>query len=193
MNKYSIMQQALGDQWQLLPVALRSHYQLNANTDTGFLDISYPRFMQWPLNFLRLFGVLINRCEDAVPVTVNKHMSGHSQYWYRHINFQNGQCMKFKTKWVYAQNNEVIEYVNPLLGLRMSVSVINKQLHYTGKCFVLKLWHLLIPIPEWLLLGHTQIVEVAINDSEFAMDFSLNHPVFGWLFRYKGVFNTTLN
>ena len=47
-----------------------------------------------------------------------------------------------------------------------------------------------LPIPEWLALGHTTIVEEAVDESQFRMDFRLTHPLFGQVFRYAGIFDT---
>jgi len=56
MNNKSLMQIALGDQWQELPTALQAHYQSNANSDIGKMDIEYPIYMQPYLTVLRLLG-----------------------------------------------------------------------------------------------------------------------------------------
>ncbi len=189
MNQ-SIMQQALGTQWDLLPASLQAHYQEGDNTDIGKMEISYPRLMQPYLSFLRLMGALVNQRGSDLPTSVEKYMKNGRQYWKRSIHFPNNKVIYFKSHWVYAQNNELIEYVNHLLGLRMAVSVVDHQLHYHGKHYVIKLGKLLLPIPEWLVLGHTAIVETAINDDEFEMDFRLTHPLFGELFRYAGKFTT---
>lgn len=188
MNNKSLMQIALADQWQQLPPALQAHYQLNTNSDIGQLNIEYPIFMQPFLTLLRLFGVLINRRGENIDTTVEKHMQGDTQYWKRSIRFSQDDIILFNSFWVHAARNELIEYVNPFLGLRMSVHIENNQLHYEGRNFVLKLGKLLIPIPEWLLLGHTSIVETGISDTEFKMDFKLKHPIFGLIFRYSGKF-----
>lgn len=207
-SEISLMQQALGEQWELLPTALKAHYQQSNNTDSGVLDIEYPRFMQLYLNVMRLMGALVNRRGTAVPATVEKWMEGDVQQWKRSIQFsgwdvgvksadkvdragkQKAKTIYFKSHWIYAGGNELIEYVNPFLGLRMAVSVKDEVLYYEGKSYVLKLGKLLIPIPEWLVLGHTTIVEKALNESEFSMDFRLRHPWFGQLFQYSGVFST---
>jgi hypothetical protein len=72
----------------------------------------------------------------------------------------------------------------------MTVHVENGKLYYEGRHFILKIRKLLIPIPEWLLLGHTSITETALSDDEFEMDFTLKHPLFGIIFRYSGKFKT---
>lgn len=190
MKNNSIMKQALGSQWESLPASLKAHYQEGDNSDIGSMDISYPRLMQPYLSFLRLMGALVNQRGSNLPTTVEKFMENGKQYWQRSINFPDGKVIYFKSYWVYAQNNELIEYVNPILGLRMAVSVVDQQLHYQGKHYVLKIGKLLLPIPEWLVLGHTTIVESGINDDKFEMDFRLTHPLFGELFRYAGRFTT---
>ncbi|MDH5360255.1 MAG: DUF4166 domain-containing protein [Gammaproteobacteria bacterium] len=193
MNSDNIMQRALGEQWQQLPPALQQHYQHADNKDIGTLDVEYPRFMQPYLNLLRLFGALLNRPGQGINTTVKKQMRGNTQYWERSVQYQNGKTLHFKSRWVFAKDNELIEYVNPLLGLRMAVTVINGELHYQGKHMVLRLGKLLIPIPEWLLLGHTTIIETAIDDRHFTMDFRLHHPIFGQLYRYAGRFKTQID
>jgi hypothetical protein len=162
----------------------------SSNMDVGTLDISYPKLMQPYLNLLRLLGALINRRGSGVPTTVSKRMEGDIQYWERTISFPDGKSVLFKSCWEYAGGNEFIEYVNSFLGLRMAVHVDAQQLHYTGRHYVLRLCSFHLPIPECLVLGHTTIVERAVGDNAFAMDFRLRHPWFGELFRYAGEFRT---
>ena len=64
----SLMQCALGENWDKLPPALRAHYCFGKTIDRGCMDIEYPRFMQPYLTLLRLFGALINRGGRQVPV-----------------------------------------------------------------------------------------------------------------------------
>jgi len=188
MNQKSIMQIALGDQWQDLPTVLQAHYQSNANTDIGEMDIEYPLFMQPFLTVLRLFGVLINKRGRKIPTTVEKNMKGDIQYWKRTLRFSDEKIILFNSFCVHDKDNDLIEYVNSFIGLRMRVYIKNKELHYEGCNFVFKLGTLLLPVPEWLLLGHTTIVESALNDNEFIMDFKLVHPILGRIFRYSGKF-----
>lgn len=193
MNQQSLMQQALNDQWEQLPNSLRAHYQSNNNIDIGELNIDYPRFMQPVLNLLQLMGVLINRRGKKMPTTVEKTMQRNIQYWKRTIQFPDGKTILFKSHWLYAKGNKLIEFINPLIGLKMAVTVDNQTLYYEGESFILKLGQLLLPIPEWLLLGHTTIQETAVDDDHFAMDFRLQHPLFGQVYRYCGIFSTNSN
>lgn len=188
MNTQSLMQQALGPQWEELPTTLQTHYQHAAHIAVGALDIEYPCFMQTPLNLLHRLGALLHQRGQAVPTTVEKWMDGRTQHWKRTLRFADGRRIYFKSHWHYGGGNELIEYVNPFLGLRMAVRVDDGKLIYEGRHFVLKLGDLKLPLPEWLLLGHTSIVETARGKGRFAMDFRLRHPLFGQIYRYAGTF-----
>jgi hypothetical protein len=186
----NLIQCALGENWHKLPPALQSHYQPGMTTETGHMDIEYPQFMQAYLSVLRVFGALINRSGSHVPTVVEKRIVGDRQYWRRTITYPDGKVVNFNSFWISAGGNQIIEFVNPVLGLQMSVNVENDKLHYRGVRFVAKLGSLLLPIPEWLVLGHTSIVETALDETHFAMDFRLTHPLLGRVFRYSGVFES---
>jgi hypothetical protein len=190
MKQLSVMQKALKVQWDQLPQALKNHYQLDDNFDAGELSIEYPRFMQLPLSLLRLFGVLINKRGNDIPTTVRKSMCKDKQLWMRDIQFSQHQKITFNTVWQYHQGNELIEYVNRFMGLRMAVRVQDDTLYYEGKGYQLGFAKLRLNLPEWLLLGHTSIEEKALDDDHFVMDFRLHHPLFGQVYRYSGTFTT---
>ncbi|HAF45650.1 MAG TPA: DUF4166 domain-containing protein [Gallionellaceae bacterium] len=187
----SLMQNALGADWDKLPPALQTHYRFGKTTDNGYMDIEYPRFMQPYLSVLHLMGALIDRGGRQVPTVVEKTVVGERQYWRRTITFPDGKVVYFNSFWVFAGGNQMIEFVNPVLGLQMAVHVEDGKLHYEGVRFVAKLGSWLVPIPEWMVLGHTTITEHAIDATHFAMDFRLTHPLFGKLFRYSGTFEAT--
>ncbi|HEX5420591.1 MAG TPA: DUF4166 domain-containing protein [Gammaproteobacteria bacterium] len=190
VTETSLMKLALGEAWERLPPALQAHYQAQPNRDVGALDIEYPRAMQLYLDVLRQLGALVNRRGSAVPTVVEKRIQGGIQYWKRVIRFEDGAYVRFESRWVYGGGSRLIEYVNPVIGLCMEVHVEKGRLHYEGRHFVVKLGPLRLPVPEWLVLGHTTIVETALDDGRFAMDFRLRHPVFGQVYRYSGVFRT---
>jgi hypothetical protein len=190
MKTQSIMQQALGKQWQQLPLALQKHYCYEENSDIGHLTIEYPNFMQLPLNFLRLLGALVNKKGKQIPTQVEKRSDSGKQHWHRTIHITPDKPVIFTSTWVYAENNVLIEYVNPVLGLKMAMEVRDEKLYYAGKSYIVKLGKIHIPLPEWLLLGHTTFVEEAFDEDSFSMDFRLQHPLLGQIFRYDGVFRT---
>lgn len=190
MRENNIMKQALSEQWSLLPPALQAHYQDADNKDIGKLSVEYPGWMQLFLNILHLFGALLNRKGQEISTEVEKTMQGNTQYWHRTLTFEDGKKVYFKSRWNYVGDNKMEEYVNSILGLCMSVKVKDNKLFYEGEHFVLKLWKFKIPLPEWMLLGHTTIIEEQVDPEHFKMDFKLTHPLFGQVYRYTGMFST---
>ena len=184
----SLMQLALGTDWEKLPPALQAHYRFGTTVDRGSMDIEFPRFMQPVWSILKLFGALVDRKGNGVMTIVEKSVVGERQVWRRTIIYPDGQVVRFDSFWVAAGNGEVVEFVNPVLGLQMAPYVVGEKLHYRGVKFIAKLGPVTIPIPEWLTLGYATIVEEALDDTHFAMDFRLTHPLFGQLFRYSGKF-----
>lgn len=187
----SIMQLALGADWSRLPPALQAHYRFGHTIDRGRLDIEYPRFMQPCLSLLRCLGILVNRRGAAIPTVVCKQVENDRQHWQRTLRYGDGHALTFNTHWAWAGGNQLIEWVNPWLGLQMAVRLQGDELHYEGVYFVLRLGPLRLAIPEALLLGHTRIVERALDERRFAMDFRLIHPLLGMTFRYAGTFTAT--
>lgn len=186
----SLMQQALGRDWERLPDSLKAHYQPGPNADIGQLDIEFPRYMAPYLRLLHLFGALLTRCGSQVPTRVEKEVVADRQYWCRTISFPDGETATFNSFWISSGGNQLIEFVNPVMGLEMAARLQGDELRYDGVRYVLKFGRLIIGLPEWLILGHTTIVERGLPSGAFAMDFRLTHPLFGEIFRYSGTFRT---
>ncbi|HMW18364.1 MAG TPA: DUF4166 domain-containing protein [Accumulibacter sp.] len=184
------MQRALGDDWQRLPAALQAHYQVGPNVDIGCMDIEFPMWMKPYLWLLHRFGALLPRSGKHIPTRVEKNVVGERQFWRRTMHFPDGRLVTFNSVWVPGDKNHLIEFVNPMMGLEMTVRVEGNQLRYEGVRFVLKWGRLVVGLPEWLILGHTTIVEHGLSENTFAMDFRLTHPFFGQVFRYAGTFAT---
>lgn len=184
----SLMQIALGEHFNQLPKALQAHYKTGPIIEEGVMDISYPRWMQPILSILYLFGALVNKSGRQVVTRVQRSTDKNGEIWQRQMHYTDGKKMRFNSYWLAGNNNHIIEYINSVLGHEMAVWVEHNKLYYLGKRYIVKLGPVLIPIPQWLLLGVTHIVEEAIDERHYAMDFRLIHPLFGQVFRYAGQF-----
>lgn len=186
-----LMQRALGEQWHDLPRSLQQHYSQRADGsshESGWLTISYPRWMQWPLNIMRRFGALLNKSGTQIPTQVNKRMFGQVQHWARAINYPDGSHIMFNSQVTHAGGNILVEHVNSLLAMRLNVRVQDAKLYYESCGYLLKLGEREIEIPEWLALGQGYIEETALAEDRFSMNFWLEHPLFGEIYRYRGEF-----
>jgi len=183
-----LMQQALGDAWHRLPPALQAHYRGGRAVDRGHLDIDFPAALQPVLALASRMGALVQRRGQQVDTTVEKTMAGERQRWQRTLRYADGRTQRFDSVWQLTAEGHVREFVNGWLALQMQPYVVGDQLHYRGICLVATLCGREWRFPEWLALGHTVIVERAVDERHFAMDFRMVHPWFGQLFRYAGTF-----
>ena len=76
----SLMQCALGDDWDRLPASLRAHYQSAPNVDVGHMDIDFPVWMKPYLWLLHRLGALLPRSGSRIPTRVEKNVVGGLQY-----------------------------------------------------------------------------------------------------------------
>ena len=186
----SPMQRALGPDWSRLPPALQAHHSSGQATDRGHMDIEYPSGMQPVMFVLARLGALLSRKGRGVKTTVVKQMIADRQHWRRTMEFADGRVLRFDSVWVPSGPGCFIEYVNPCLGLELRPVLVGRQLHFHGVRFVVQLGRWRLSLPQWLGPGSTRIVEEAVDERRFEMDFRLTHPWFGQLFRYAGQFTT---
>ncbi len=190
-----LMQQVLGDDWEKLPTVIQQHYQIipaqKSFTVTGTMAISYPVWVKPILMITRLLGALIDLQGENNQVQVKKWMTDNPQimYWRRDIQAPNGQHTVFASRMEYQQRNELIEFVGGGFGIRLRLSVEEGKLVYRSQIHLLKLGGWLMPIPDWLFLGHATIIEEALSEDSFLLDFKIIHPLWGKTYAYGGVFS----
>jgi hypothetical protein len=183
-----LMRRAPGDPWDGLAPALKAHYREGSSVETGLLTIEFPRAMRPVLWALRGLGALLDRAGRDVPTRVERKCIGEGEYWRRTLRYPDGTTLRFDTVRVPAREGRLIEFVNPLLGLEFAPRIVGSQMHYRGVRFVLRLADRDLTIPQWLALGTASIIEQAIDDQLFFIDFRLRHPILGEWFRYSGTF-----
>ncbi len=194
----SIMQQALGEQWHQLDAIVQRHYVMApgaaANmTIHGTMDRVFHSNMAKP--FLlpgRIFGALVPYQGTDIPTTVRNWTTSdntEAMFWHRTLQFPNRPLTEFKSRMEYAGDDEIIEYVRFGLGIRMRMSVEDGALVFTSAGYVWDMGAVRIPIPTWAILGDARIIEKAVSEEAFYMDFTMVHPLLGETFGYSGTFS----
>lgn len=89
----------------------------------------------------------------------------------------------------YHQGNELIEFVGGGFGLYLKLTVENNRLVYRSNGHLWQVGKLRLPIPDVLFLGHATIIEAAVFEHSFELDFKINHPLFGETYSYGGLFS----
>ncbi len=196
MNHIPLLKLALGDNWQKLPAVIQSHYQLPLGQQTqnvviGDMHIHYPVFVTPIVVITRMMGALIGMKGAGMSARVEKWMSETEPgtlFWKRSIQSPDGKGTVFASRMEHCQGNQLIERVGWGFGLYLNLSVENNRLIYRSDGHLWQAGRLRIPIPDVMFLGHATIIETAVDDSRFELDFRIRHPLFGETYRYGGIF-----
>ena len=97
MNTESVMKKALGQRWDTLPKTLQIHHSPSAHTESGVLNVSFPRWMRWYLRMVRLlFGALVDQQGENIPTHVSQKTENDKLRWERRLHFPDGEIVLFK-------------------------------------------------------------------------------------------------
>lgn len=195
-----IFARALGDHWQKLAPAVKSHYNLSPRSDDelvlrGEMSVYYPRPAFILLGMARLFGGLVLLREGNIPVQVRNSSRPDSEtiFWHRTFNVPGRkQPVTFCSQMEYAGGDEIVEYVGSIprikIGVRMKIRENEGALNFQSVGYTLKIGTFEMPIPGHFLLGRALITENATSANEISMHFTIKHPLFGEIYSYGGRF-----
>ena len=195
MSEQSVMEQALGQQWQELPIVIQNMYHLPTHTDqeismSGTMSVNFPTFM-YPLILAgRFFGAMISKRGTNITGSVLKKSKSDSNalYWSRLLSYSDGKTIIFNSRMEYFKAGELIEYVRFGLGLKLKVSVVNNQLIYHSNGYTWRPFCNWLKLPDWLFYGHALITEQVV-DNKMKLNFTITHPLYGKSYEYYGIFN----
>lgn len=196
MDNLPVIAQALGEEWHQLHPLVRRHYDIRPGSDSRIMiegvmnEVDFSRRATPLIATATLCGALLGKRGINIPVTVGNtsHRDSGAMHWHRTFRYPGEAPRIFESRMEYAGGNEIIEYVRFNLGIRMAMSVEDGALCFESRGFRWDNGILPIPFPDLLLLGHSRIVEKAIDDEHFAIEFETRHPLYGRSFAYNGQF-----
>ena len=197
-----VIKKALGQQWDTLSALVKRHYDITAGKPSHMVikgvmtEVYHSPIAKLFLLPGRLFGALVPYKGKDVPTKVQNWTTADNHkamFWHRTLDFQNKPTVIFKSRMEHIKDDEIIEYVRFGMGIRMKMSVENEALIFTSLGYVWQVGPIKLPIPTWAILGDANIIEKAISDDEFFIDFNMVHPLFGKTFSYSGVFHIEEN
>ncbi|MGZ4999124.1 MAG: DUF4166 domain-containing protein [Methylomonas sp.] len=187
-----LMQKVLGDEWHKLPGAIQKHYQVTGDRQSrlqGVMNISYPGYLYPLVWIIHLFGGLVLWRGERVQAEVDKtSIPGDVLDWRRTMTFTDGKTDYFRSQMHYSAANELIETISFGFGLRLRVEVINGDLRYRSNGHFFRWGKREFNIPDWMMLGSASISEHAVSEDEFYLDFTIEHPLLGVTYYYRGNF-----
>lgn len=189
----SMMQLALGSDFQKLPKIIQKHYFFENEQTTlliyGEMEYVKHSIFAKPFVFVGSFiKALVPYQGENIPTKLYSTHKGNYMNWKRELYFPGKTPFIFFSKMISPKQGQIIEYIALGLGVVMNVSLENEVLWYRVSHYVWNLGFIKIPIPSFLMLGGGYIKNEAINDEKFKMKFELKHPLFGFVFGYAGEF-----
>jgi hypothetical protein len=192
-----VIQKALGEKWNKLDTIIKLHYGLKPGCDTELhlrgtmREVYHSKIGKLFLLPGRIFGALVPYKGKEVPTEVKNWTSKENHqamYWHRRLFFPDRDPVNFSSRMEHVKDNEIIEYVNYGMGIRLRTYTQDNSLHFRSLGYIWKMGPITLSIPNWVILGDAEIVEKAISDRELFVDFNMIHPLFGRTFSYSGSF-----
>jgi hypothetical protein len=189
------IRQALGVDWQKLGEIIRRHYDLPPHSDSrfeveGVMEVSVSPIGRLFVSVSRLFDALVPFPGIDIPVRVCNWSQTDSpaMFWHRTFRYPGKKPVIFRSRMEFAGGREIVEYVKFGLGIRMRLSTEGETLRYDSRGYVWNLGVVTLPIPDWLLLGRAVIREIPESDERLRVEFTIDHPLWGRTFGYRGRF-----
>lgn len=192
-----VVKHALSSSWESLDRVVREHYDMTPGTPSSIIiqgtmsEVYHSNIAKLFLLPGRIFGALVPYKGKQISTEVKNWTTQdnhQAMFWYRTMHFPGKAPVTFKSRMEHTTSNEIIEFVKYGLGLRLLITVENGALIFKSKGYIWNIGNLSLHIPNWMILGDAQITEKAISDTEFFIDFDIQHPLFGKTFSYSGIF-----
>ncbi|NOY73487.1 MAG: DUF4166 domain-containing protein, partial [Gammaproteobacteria bacterium] len=192
-----VIKKALGENWEKLADIIKQHYDITPGKPSNMLikgvmdEVYHSAIAKLFILPGRIFGALVPYKGKNIPTEVRNWTTSDNHkamFWHRTLAFPGKPPVIFESRMEHIKDDEIIEYVRYGMGIRMRISVKDSALIFNSIGYVWQLGKIKIPIPTWAILGNAEIIEKAISDDQFFIDFQIIHPLFGRTFAYSGVY-----
>ncbi|MCF6257608.1 MAG: DUF4166 domain-containing protein [Gammaproteobacteria bacterium] len=193
-----VIKKALGENWEKLADIIKQHYDITPGKPSNMLikgvmdEVYHSAIAKLFILPGRIFGALVPYKGKNIPTEVRNWTTSDNRkamFWHRTLAFPGKPPVIFESRMEHIKDDEIIEYVRYGMGIRMRISVKDSALIFNSIGYVWQLGKIKIPIPTWAILGNAEIIEKAISDDQFFIDFQITHPLFGRTFAYSGVYS----
>lgn len=192
-----VIKKALDENWEKLADIIKQHYDITPGKPSNMLikgvmdEVYHSAIAKLFILPGRIFGALVPYKGKNIPTEVRNWTTSDNRkamFWHRTLAFPGKPPVIFESRMEHIKDDEIIEYVRYGMGIRMRISVKDSALIFNSIGYVWQLGKIKIPIPTWAILGNAEIIEKAISDDQFFIDFQIIHPLFGRTFAYSGVY-----
>jgi|GEM_PF-1669379 len=182
------------NEYQKLPIVLQKHYCHNQFTNrniicNGKMQIKFGNFFKIFLFFFHILKILIPKQGKSIATVVYLKSKINSSYLFLERNFFFKQKeIKFFSYMIPQENNKVIEVMNYNICWKFQYNFINDKITLTHCGYYLKIFNFFLLLPIEYLFGKISAEEKPISENKFFMKMKINHPIFGYIYCYQGIF-----
>lgn len=195
MRDVPIFKNIFGDQWECLPHIMRKRYANRAYCNDcveikGIMNIYMSRFARFLRPFMRISGALVPLAGNNIPVEVYFRSEENTNHFIfdRAFYFPNQSPYFFKSYMMPIRNNEIIEFMPIGIGWNACYSFDGTKVIIKHQGYSIKVFSKLLRFPlEWLL-GEAYAEEEALDNNQFKMRMTIQHPLWGKIYEYSGIF-----
>ncbi|MDD9900083.1 MAG: DUF4166 domain-containing protein [Alphaproteobacteria bacterium] len=188
-------QPIFGTAWDDLPPIMKKHYanrpySHDTTATTGVMRIESSAMGRMLTPLFMLAGTLIPYEGDNIPATVRFSSDPASNVFKfdRTLHFPGKKPYRFLSRMKPVGGNELVEFMRFGLGWRMAYGWTGEKVTLTHRGYVLNIFGFLLPLPLGLFMGKGMAEETPIDDNTFSMKMEINHPLWGKVYGYSGVF-----
>lgn len=193
-----IFYSVFGKNWSQLPPVMHKHYANRPYCDdvvstSGKMDITFGWYIKILKPFLKIIGALVLSEGKNIPVTVDFLSESNSNAFCldRQFYFPNKETYSFYSKFLLIKDNLVLETMRFGIGWQCHFYHDKNTITLKHHRYVWKIFGKLVPFPIDLLFGKIYAEETALSNDDFSMKMTINHPLLGKIYEYRGKFTIT--
>lgn len=178
--------------WDSLPPVMLKHYankpySTDLNIVEGKMEIFCKKYLK-PLFWLIGTAPAFNEVDVPVTVEFSSVPDGKDFCFNRIFHFKNHKTFHFRSRLTQVKDNEVKECMSYGICWHCYYSWDGKKITLQHKGYSWQIGRIKIPLPVTWLMGRCDANEWPIDENTFDMCATINHPILGKVYEYKGRF-----
>jgi hypothetical protein len=190
-----IFEPIFGDIWQSMPAVFHKHYAIRQNSQDsvmveGKMLIKMSKVFKILAPIMKLAGLLVPY-EGAFETKVIFTAEDDNFHFNRIFTLPNNKTYHFCSTLMPQGGNLVYEKMNFGFIWASRFIYAEDKVQIIHESYRFNLFGKSIRLPLELMLGKGNAYEIAIDDDNFKMKMTIEHPIFGLIYGYEGQFKVS--
>jgi predicted DCC family thiol-disulfide oxidoreductase YuxK len=122
-------------------------------------------------------------------VRLSPHPSGSGTNWQRTYFYPGRKPYTVTSTKRENKAGEMLECVGGGFGMKLKVTVENREMHFRSYRYFWIVLKFAIPLPHWITPGQTHVVHADLGGGKFMYEISMKHDMLGETFYQRGIFS----